>query len=340
MRCPSCGWTNPPHFTECHKCKTPLPEDDLGAQHPRQSPGRVDHDIFPGVISELIATFADAAASIALAIGIFSAFAASGLPSGSALVTVAAAGLPAILLPVALDSWGGGSIGNRIVGVRVVTRNGVAPGLLRSVFRTSLKYILNFSLPFLLTLVERMLFSPHSLHGLASGTYSVRRKTPPQTIAATIQASRAKARFLWLAKLVGLLGAAAAVGIAATVVLVLTAPPDPKRDALRAAISSADSVTSLAANYWMANGRKYPGSAEDLGLKGPPQGFTAMSFNAANGRIILTPSDPLVSSVRLVFYPELQTKRDTLRIRRWHCGTPDLPRAERPFSCRKDIPGM
>ena len=339
MKCPACGWANPPKFTLCFKCKSPLPNDS-GEAAPRQFPEQAEGEVFPAQVAEAVSTITDLSVSVALALGTFYLLAANGIASGNAALMIAAATLPAILFPVLLDNWAGGSIGNRLTGVRVVNGNGKAPGIPRSIIRTLLKFILNSALPLVLALAENVLFEPHSLHGLISGTYSVKRRTSQQAAARAIRTSGAKVRFRWLLRIVGTVAALAATGVAALAIWISTVPPDPKRHALHALVKSGHGVTLLAGNYWIAHDGKFPASTRDLGLQSLPEGFASMSFNAVNGQIVMTPSDPLVNSVRLVFFPELRDKAGRPHIRKWRCGTPDLSRGERPFNCGNDIPGL
>ena len=339
MKCPACGWTNPRKFTSCFKCKSPL-RNHTGVTAPRPFPEQTHGDVFAGSVSEAISTIVDFAVSAALAAGIFYWLATEGGPNVSALVLIAAAALPAILLPAFLDNWAGGSIGCRLSGMHVVGANGKAPSILRSLLRTLLKFALNSMLPLVLSLLEILLFEPHSLHGLISGTYSVKRGAPPQAAADAIRTSGANARFRWLVRIAGTLAALAATGAAALVIWVSNAPANPKRAALHGLAKSGHGITLLAGNYWTSHDGKFAASAGDLGLQSPPQGFAGMSFNAANGQIVLTPSDPLLQSVQLVFFPELQDKAGRPRIRKWRCGAPGLDSGDRPFNCNSPVPGL
>jgi uncharacterized RDD family membrane protein YckC len=232
MKCPACGWTNPRKFTSCFKCNSPL-RNDTAVTEPRPFPEQTHGDVFAGSVSEAISTIVDFAVSIAVALGIFYWLATEEKAHVSAVALIAASVLPAILLPAFLDNWAGGSIGSRLSGMRVVGANGKAPGILRSLLRTLLKFALNAMLPLVLSFLENLLFEPHSLHGLISGTYSVKRGTPPQAAADAIRASRANTLFRWLVRIAGTLAVLAATGAAALIIWIANAPANPKRTAAR-----------------------------------------------------------------------------------------------------------
>lgn len=83
------------------------------------------------------------------------------------------AGLIGWLLPAFMDAWANGSPGKRLLKLRVVNRKAQAPGLLRSIWRHTLKYTLNLALPGLFHHIQQAIFGERSMHNALAGTHVV-----------------------------------------------------------------------------------------------------------------------------------------------------------------------
>ncbi|MNT67494.1 hypothetical protein D3C72_2056450 [compost metagenome] len=49
-----------------------------------------------------------------------------------------------------------------------------------------------------------------------------------------------------------------------------------------------------------------------------------------------TSDSPSLGGKHLVYLPELRSEKKGGGIRRWQCGSDDIPRADRPYSCRHE----
>lgn len=332
MRCGHCGWTNPASFRFCHQCKQPLTADAPSARPVSHASGEVFADTGTRATATLIDLILLALAiPLWLAGGLYLAPIAG--IDGAALFALLAIGILAtILLPALLDSYGKGSLGKRLLRIRVVNDAGDAPGLLRSVLRTLAKYLLHPLLSLPVLLAERLLFGQHSLHNLLTRCHVVSARASTEAIRYRLRHDTGSARFQRLARWVGLaLGGAIVLLAALLTYAALTATPNPRRDAARATAAAAKEIARAIGRDWAAN-QRFP----DRWNGELPETIAKLDIDASNGVLTVTPSDPLLAGVRLVLAPEIARRKRELRIVNWRCGSPDLPKTDLPFGCSSD----
>ncbi len=342
MLCPQCGWNNPASYTHCFSCHTPL-SASAGIPAPDTPDPSADAPVYPGwgafIAASLIDLVLMIAGAVILVILVYACYrqAPADFAGSTAgiLIVVGAAGF-ALLLPAVLDSLAGGSIGNRLAGIRIVNRHGQAPGLLRSLLRHVVKYTAHSLLPLIFRFFEGLIFPGHSLHNLVSQTWAVSRRASPVAIQAAIDAdtkAHTTGKILAIV-LAGLFGTLLA-GIGYLVIERALEPPNPRRDAARQVVIAGESLTRLSGNHFAQTGQ-FATSATELGLSQLPEGIAKVRFNARNGSIIVYASPPEIMGKRLVFYPEIKRSK-TPSAPKWHCGSPDQVEADRPTSCRESV---
>ncbi len=361
MPCHACGWNNPASYTECFNCHAVLDTSSSGkpdsvfdtfgksnqaaaplAHSEKKGAAPVSEPIavYAGVWARIMATLVDLA--LVGAVMLFAVWLGTNiLPTQgtSAVLGLAMILLLIVLLPAILDSYAGGSPGKRLLGIRVVNSAGEAPGLFRSFFRHGLKYTSHFILPWILRIIERALFGGHSTHNLVTGCFVVSRKAAPEVVRSAILADTGMRRFgMALRVVIGAVFAFVVLIIGSVIfsVWIHPSPPNPRADAVRDLTRSAKTITRLMESRWRASGA-FASDIKALGLNGPPEGFSSVSLNEESGAIILVTTDPKLSGARLGFYPELKTKRKYVEIKKWRCGSPDLPKEDLPYSCNEDV---
>jgi uncharacterized RDD family membrane protein YckC len=184
MQCPRCNWQNPAANKLCFSCKAPLPATSPKAPAQRPRPGG-DAPVFPSIWARLAATAFDAVFMAAATVGLSMAasYTYQGLTGADSPVLLAiAGGLVGVLLPAFMDAWGNGSPGKRLLKQRVVTRKGSSPGLLRSIWRHTLKYTLNLALPGIFHHIQQAVFGERAMHNSLAGTHVVSGQASPRAV--------------------------------------------------------------------------------------------------------------------------------------------------------------
>lgn len=330
MRCGACGWTNPARFTHCHNCGKPL------APEPQALAARASHasgDVFAGEGTRIVAALVDLCLLALLLPGLLiggMSLARVAEPDGSVLLgLLSALALFAVLLPALMDSYGKGSLGKRLLGLRVVDADGAAPGFARSILRTIAKYALHPLLSLPVLMAERMLFGRHSLHNLLTGCYVVSAKASPDAIRYRLRHDVGSARMRKLARVVGALLVAAIATVGALLGhAALTAEPNPRRDAARAAFAAANDAARRIGTAWRSTGH-FSAQWNDA----VPPVLGSIEIEAASGTLTATASHPLIAGAHFVLTPNLASTKGGKRIG-WRCTSPDLPAADLPFGCR------
>ena len=349
MQCPKCNWQNPASQTHCFSCHAPLPAQKAPAA-PRKTAKAADTRNaapFPNIWSRLAASAVDAVIMIAAMFAFSSAASLSYealLERPSPALLWLAAGLIGLLLPALMDAWGSGSPGKRLFKQRVVKRNGQSPGLLRSIWRHLLKFPLNLALPGLFHHLQQAIFGDRAMHNWAAGTYVVSTQAHPRAV----QAALGQARSVTGAGKFLLFAAGAAVLVVAG--FVLAAMTIGKSDADSPLVADvrrldlvSDPVRMLAENHYRSTG-KFAATLEALGVTRESlasSGFSNLELNPVNGVLRFTIAGPAgtdeapsLGGKHLVYLPELRAERKGGGIRRWQCGSDDIPAADRTYSCR------
>ena len=174
MKCTHCGWLNPATSTQCFNCQATLhvPLAPAGHSTKAESPVALMWARIQATLIDLLLMLASAITVVVLGVKLAP-------PRSSAwfMGTVVAV-LIALLLPALLDAWGRGSVGKRVMGLRVLKLHGQRPGLARSLLRHSAKYLGHLIGPVVLWLLEALLLRHRKLHEVISGTQVVRRDSP------------------------------------------------------------------------------------------------------------------------------------------------------------------
>lgn len=332
MRCTHCGWTNPAGFTHCHHCRKVLTPADGRAAAPGVS--HASGEVFAGEGARIVATLVDLcllAALLPLLLygGLYLAGALQ-LGGGTLFGLLATLALLAIASTAVLDSWTRGSPGKRFARIRVVDAGGDAPGLGRSILRTLAKYALHPLLSLPVLVLERLAFGRHSLHNLMTGSYVVSAKASREAIRYRIGRDAGSARFLRLARRIGVLLVVAIVALAALLgYAAVTAQPNPRRDAARAAVAAANEAARRVGDSWQATG-SFPSQWNEA----PAPVLESLRIDASSGTLTATANDPRIAGARIVLTPEIASKNERRRIRSWRCTSPDLSARELPLRCR------
>ncbi|BEP96481.1 hypothetical protein GmRootA79_48650 [Acidovorax sp. A79] len=361
MQCPRCNWQNHASYTQCFSCQAPLVADmpaaraPAGRGQPAQTPAPARLvEVFPGTMARLGATLIDgacmAAFPVALALAWVFARPAFDSAPGATYPAALALGILGLFLPALMDALGQGSAGKRLLGMRVATRTGERPGIARSVLRHFLKYSLTLALtlavPFLLHRLLTALFGERGLHSSITGTFVVSRHASDTAIQQAVALVRGPG---WFLKALVMLGGVAALSFAAMVAVALwhqgEEPANPRREAVRQLDGAARTVLGLVENHYRSTGA-FPASAAAIGLGRPgqlPTGFQAMAIDPANGVVRLTIADSsgdlALAGKHLVYTPVLRTRKQQTDIHKWQCGSDDIVRGDRSFSCRHEATG-
>ncbi|MFD4841353.1 RDD family protein [Achromobacter sp. NPDC058515] len=347
MQCPRCNWQNPAANTQCFSCNAPLPAKPAARAQPAAKASNAP--VFPSIWPRLGATAIDAlfmAAAMA-GLGMAAALTYQGLAGESRpVLLVVAAALVGWLLPAFMDAWGNGSPGKRLLKLRVVTRKGGAPGLLRSIWRHTLKYTLNLALPGLFHHIQQTIFGERAMHNSLAGTHVVSGQADPRAVLRAVAQTRAvtgAGRFLFI--VFGVL----ALVFGGMVIGVVALDKDNGDNPLRAEVIHLDLVSDpvrmLAESHYQRTGAFAP----DMAAIGVTQeslkasGFTKLEMNPVNGVLRFTIAGdpgtadaPSLGGRHLVYLPELRSEKKGGGMRRWRCGSDDIPREDRPYSCRHE----
>lgn len=356
MQCPRCNWQNPASNTQCFSCNAPLAAPTAAApaakaaKTAKAAPARAGNaPVFPGIWPRLGATAIDAVVMVTAMIGFSTAanLTYESLAGAARPVLLAmAAGFIGLMLPALMDAWAGGSPGKRVLKLRVVNRNGDHPGVLRASWRHLMKYVLNIALPGIFYRIQRTIFGERAMHNWISGTYVVSSQADPRAIRPAIAKTRSitgAGKFIFI--VLGVLALVAGGMIVGAIVM----EPKQEDNPLRAEVIRLDLVSQpvrmLAENHYRRTGAYAP----DMAALGVTQeslnssGFSALSLNPVNGVLRFTiagdpgaADGPTLGGKHLVYLPELRSEKKGGGIRRWQCGSDDIPRADRPYSCRHE----
>jgi uncharacterized RDD family membrane protein YckC len=378
MKCAACGWSNPASYTHCFSCNVALSGSSAAAPSPssaqstpqkktpwdprtapkaeaniprsgKQTAGQgtvADDDVAAGKLQRLFAAGIDlvlmavlGGISIAALVG-FGASAAEGESLGLPVLIAAVLAVAAILLPALMDSFSAGSIGKRLLNLRVINARGERPGLIRSKLRHIIKYVSHFVLPLGLFLVEKIFFGGRSLHDLLMSTRVIDRRSSARQIdqiVATEFGPTAVGSAFKIVAWVALACAALAFGVVA--IGAFTATPNPTRDAAGALSKTAKSLAKQSENYFYAQSA-FPAQLGALGLSKLPDEFASVQFNETNGAFTLTLSDKVLPELKgksLTLFPEFKQKKGAGTIKKWRCGSKDIARDDQPFGCKDDV---
>ncbi len=256
--------------------------------------------------------------------------------------------LIAIMLPALMDSLTAGSPGRRLFGVRVINARGERPGIFRSALRHVLKYVLHFALPLGMFIIERLFFRGQSLHDLLMSTRVIDRRASAAQVEYVVANDFARTGAFKV--IAWVLAGLATVFIAAVMISVLTATPNPTRDTVKELAKSAKSLAKQSENYFYAQGA-FPSSLNAMGLTNVPEGFDTVQFNAISGAFTLTISantnantntDALIklAGKTITLYPEFKKKKSAGTISKWRCGSKDIARDDQSSTCNYDITAL
>lgn len=379
MRCPRCNWQNPASYTHCFSCQAPLaaagaqgaatttaapapnPFQPARAPTPAAAPVQQPQqaqlvEVFPSTLARLSATLIDGATMLVLPVAMVLAwvFARPTFESAPNALYPAALSLAVLglLAPALMDALGRGSAGKRLLHMRVATRTGERPGLVRSVLRHFLKYTLTLGLtlavPFLLHRLLTALFGERGLHSSMTGTFVVSDSASHTAIQKAVALVRGPG---WVLKALVMLGGVAAFSFAAMVAVVLwnqgDEPANPQREVVRQLDGTARPMLKLVDNHYRSTGA-FPKDAAAIGLGRAdqlPPGFKALAIEPANGVVRLTISpegaggSAALDGKHLVYMPTLRTRKGQTDIHKWQCGSDDIAREDRSFSCRHAVAG-
>ncbi|WP_313697067.1 RDD family protein [Achromobacter sp.] len=348
MQCPRCNWQNPAANKLCFSCKAPLPVTSQAAPAQRPGPG-INAPVFPSIWARLTATAIDAVVVAAAMVGLSTAasYTYQGLTGVDGPVLLAiAGGLLGFLLPAFMDAWGNGSPGKRLLKQRVVTRKGSSPGLLRSIWRHALKYALNLALPGIFHHIQQAVFGERAMHNSLAGTHVVSSQANPRAVLPALDRVRAvtgAGRFLFT-----VFGMVALV-LAGMVIAVVALDKDDGDNPLRADVIRLDLVSDPVRLLAESHYQRTKTFAPDMAALGVTleslrtSGFSKLEMNPVNGVLRFTIAGdpgtadaPSLGGKHLVYLPELRSEKKGGGVRRWRCGSDDIPREDRPYSCRHE----
>lgn len=342
MRCPACGWSNPSSYTICFSCQKPLSGAPAGAAAKTTAKVPVapatgrQSDVFPSTTVRLIAAGIDLVLMLIPAI-ICLVVAMSSSSDFELSMFMLVLGLASLLLPAVLDSYSAGSLGKRMMAIRVVSQQGVRPGLLQSLVRHVVKHCAHFVLPVILKFFEGLLFGSRSLHDVLTQTHVIYRAADQTAVARDLKARQSGG---WLAALcwgaLGLVGILILVGVLMVALEERETAANPKTQAVKTVREDIKAVLPMVENYYVANAR-FPDSLETAGIAALPASVRSLTLDAASGALTATVILPEIQDARIVFYPILKTKRGVSKIKRWECGSPDVPRTDLPYNCNENV---
>ena len=377
MKCPHCNWQNPATYTHCFNCNAPLMAEAAPAssgrferrQHPQPghaatAPAHEPSTLAmaePDALKRVAATIIDAlllgVALIAIAAaGLFAlqspALASAGLTAVALIVVLA------LLLPFGvlggLDATGG-TPGKRLLGLQVRNAAGQMPGVMPSTFRQLLKYVTNLGLPFVFHLADRFLFGYEGAHNVITGNYVVRRSADPGKISRFIQANearRAGTRRFGGMLVLGLFSVLLTLIVIAMAQGEIRDARHPQAAEARKAMGdiarSFKPITQLATAHYTRTGR-FAGDMQELGVNALPNGISALQFDTSNGAIIATLStdagEARVQGKHLAWLPVFKQRSGSSELKsselkKWRCGSPDIPKAELPSLCNDDMSAL
>ena len=374
MQCPQCNWQNPTSFTECFNCRRPLgvaAPAATAAIDPRKAqrtaaPNAPTKDIpaEAGHMARIAATIVDGLllmliAALLVGGGLWlSQNGGESLTRGGFVVLLL---LAALVLPFIILGWLdslGGTPGKRLLGLQVRNAAGQMPGVMPSTFRQLLKYVTNLGLPFVFHLADRFLFGYEGAHNVITGNYVVRRSADPVKISRFIQAN--EARRAGMRKFGGML-VLGVFSVLLTLIVIAMVQGEIRdarhpqaaeaRKAMGDIARSFKPITQLATAHYTRTG-SFAKDMQELGVNALPNGISALQFDPRNGAIIATLStgagEARVQGKHLAWLPVFKQRSGrsgsselkSSELKKWRCGSPDIPKAELPSLCNDDMSAL
>lgn len=193
MKCPQCFWQNAKDAQQCLMCRTALSATSsfsgAGAKAEPKVPPKVAAAVqavpptnfgtpstptpfvhLASDVHRVLAALIDVAqivATIYVWLKVVWAFDVSMWLSVAGVIVL-------LYLPAILDI-GPGSLGKQALKIQTVTQNGVAPSLLRSMWRHTMKHVLHLLMPVLWKLIEGLITGGRHLHDIWAGTVVIER---------------------------------------------------------------------------------------------------------------------------------------------------------------------
>lgn len=356
MKCPACGWTNPDSYDECFSCHLPLshqaakpmPVSSIPiatSQRKTSQPAQpapqkrrvrrpaspAKNSVLANTGSRLLATVIDLITMlipglILLLIALHYDQQELGFSMSLLLATLC------LLVPAFLDTWSKGSLGKRVAQIRVINSQGQRPGLWASILRHIGKYSGHFILPFALYFLDHLIFGGRSLHNVLTQNYVVNHSASPEDL----QALMGKPQDRWIGNIImSIVGGALLLFITLIAWLLLSpsTPLTPKQAAVKAVQEQVEPMCQLVENYYLNNGA-FPTTPAQAGIDPMPEGIQSIEIHPESGAIIVAANQPLIQGKRIVLNPVFKTNRHgETQLKRWRCGSPDLPPADLPAVC-------
>lgn len=369
MQCPRCNWQNPASYVQCFSCQAPLPVATAQPAAPlphgleptrAPSPAQAHKpqqaqvvEVFPNMLARFAATLVDGMLMLVLPMAmvlawVFARPAFDGAPNAAYPAALALAVL-GLFSPALMDAMGPSSPGKRLLGMRVATRTGERPGVVRSMLRHFLKYTLTLGLtlavPFILHRIMTALFGERGLHSAMTGTFAVSRHASDAAILKAVAQTSGPNWFLRAVVTVGALAVAAlAIMLAAILWNRGDEPANPQRDVVRQLDGAARPALKRVENHYRSTGA-FPQDAASIGMGQPghlPAGFKALAIEPANGVVRLTIAQgagELLDGKHLVYMPILRKRKGDSEVGKWQCGSDDIARENLSFGCRHAVAG-
>ncbi len=248
------------------------------------------------------------------------------------LIVVLLASVPALM-----DSVSAGSLGKRMLGLRVIDARGGRPGLLRSAARHIIKLSMHGLLPVLWIWAERILLGGTMLHDWLCSTRVVHARSSAAQIAALLPQTFAPTM---AGRVLRGAGAGALILLALLIFLgalsVTLSEPNPQRDAMRPMVKRAQLIAEASENHFYRDGR-FPANLASLGID-LGDDFNGAELNPSSGALRLRVNSSLdeLKGGSLILYPEFR-QGSVGKIRKWRCGSVDIDRNHMPLGCLADV---
>jgi uncharacterized RDD family membrane protein YckC len=269
--------------------------------------------------------------------------------------------------PAALEATGG-TPGKRVVGIRVISGSGTAPGIALSLLRHLLKYVVNLLLPGAWKFIEGWLMD-RPLHETLTDTFVIVRPSASASeeakrtglfheqlierarsreaacagnavdrsalLAARLATSPASRAFERI-KIVAVwgLGAALAALLIHTGWTLYQESKDPgMRDISTHKEALAPLLNLLVQHHKVS--RNYEADFQTLDTSALANRFSRIDVDPRSGLVTATMGDGPYRDSRMVLKPLLSLSQG--KVEGWSCGSPDIPRAQLPSGCREPV---
>ncbi len=372
MQCPKCQWNNATGLSHCFNCRSPLGVEPQPNTSQKESPSDDDPTGLAELGARYLATLIDAMVT-AMAMGfvvLVYVFALNGLPGvigEHALMGSLVMLLALLVLPGVLDAYGG-SIGRRVMGIVVVRPNGARLNPVVGVWRHMLKYGFGLGMPFVGSLIARLLFGRRYLHEWFVRAQVVQSDTLPATaiemrrkpvdsndfaamlegglaanrtaradeqpaVATTSRLRRMKPAIL------GAIALFFVVPLISAAWSIWTDSSDPDKQIIAGVKRSLQPQLDRLGLHAKAHGR-YPDTLDATDEVGADASPASAPIHPAISEIHLDPDSGTVTvrlnttpfeGQHLVFKP--RPARATAKAIRWDCGTTDIPINRLPTDC-------